>query len=150
MFVHTDNQLRAAHMILDYISISKSFQAPKCVIKAKDPRLHWISVAAPGFLITSPIPEGTFATTPILEGIPRVALPFQRVADKPTSSQPTTKEEEEEEDKEVVEVTDSEDEFSIFNQPLSPKPQVDDSSHPPLVQADNSQNDTSIPKDMGI
>ena len=37
VFVHTDGQLRAAHLILDYIPISKSFQAPKCVIKARDP-----------------------------------------------------------------------------------------------------------------
>ena len=54
VFVHTDGQLRAAHLILDYIPISKSFQAPKCVIKARDPRLHWISVAAPNFLLTGP------------------------------------------------------------------------------------------------
>ena len=58
VFVHTNGQLRAAHLILDYISISKTFQAPKCVIKARDPHLQRISVAALGFLITGPIPEG--------------------------------------------------------------------------------------------
>ena len=47
-------------------------------------------------------------------------------------------------------VTDSKDEFAIFDQPLSPEPQVGDSSHPPLVQADNSQEDTSILEEMGI
>ena len=57
VFVHTNGQLRAAHLILDYIPISKSFQAPKCVIKAKDPRLQRINVAAPGFLLSGPIPE---------------------------------------------------------------------------------------------
>ena len=40
IFVHTDGQLRAAHLILDYVLISKSFLAPKCVIKARDPRLQ--------------------------------------------------------------------------------------------------------------
>ena len=33
VFVHSDGQLRAAHLILGYTPISKSFQAPKCVIK---------------------------------------------------------------------------------------------------------------------
>ena len=80
-----------------------------------------ISVAALGFLSTGPIPKRTLATTPILEGIPRVALPFQRVAEEAISSQPTTKEKEEEEENDVVEVTDSEDEFAIFDQLLSPK-----------------------------
>ena len=32
VFVHSDGQLRAAHLILRYTSISKSFQALKCVI----------------------------------------------------------------------------------------------------------------------
>ena len=56
VFVHTDGQLRAAHMILDYVLISKSFLVPKCVIKARDPRLQRISVATPGFLIVGPVP----------------------------------------------------------------------------------------------
>ena len=74
VFIHIDGQLRAAHLILDYIPISKSFQALRCVIKAKDPRLHRISVAAPGFLISGPIPKGTLTTDPIPEGIPKVSL----------------------------------------------------------------------------
>ena len=97
MFVHTNGQLRVAHLILDYIPISKSFQAPKCIIKARNPRLHQISVAAPDFLTTDPIPEGTLTTTLIPEGIPRVALPSQHIAEEEaTSSQPATKEKEEE------------------------------------------------------
>ena len=70
--------------------------------------------------MTIPIPEGTLATTPIPEGIPRVAPPLQRAVEEATSSQPSVKEEEEEEDRGVVELTDSEDEFTVFNQPLSP------------------------------
>ena len=69
---------------------------PKCVIKAKDPQLHRISVAAPGILITrlvpegtlatTPFPEGTLTTTPIPEGIPMVAPPLQHAAEEATSS----------------------------------------------------------------
>ena len=93
VFIHSDGQLKATHLILGYTPISKSYQASKCVIKAKDPRLHWISVAASGFLTTGPTPEGTFTTNPILEGIPKVALPFQSTAEeKATLSQPMIKE----------------------------------------------------------
>ena len=51
-----DNQLRATHLILRYTPISHAFQAPKCVIKAKDPRLHHISVAYKGFVVLEGIP----------------------------------------------------------------------------------------------
>ena len=56
VFVHTNGQLRAAHLILDYMSVSNAFQAPKCIIKARDPRLQRISVATPRFLIISSVP----------------------------------------------------------------------------------------------
>ena len=65
VFAHSDGQLRAAHLILSYTPISKSFQVPKCVIKAKDLHLHRISVVVPSFL----------SADPILEGIPKIALP---------------------------------------------------------------------------
>ena len=76
MFVHSDGQLKAAHLILGYNPISKSNQVPKCLIKAKDPLLHRISVAALGFLTMDPILKGTLTTDPIPEGIPKVALPL--------------------------------------------------------------------------
>ena len=40
VFVRSDGQLRAAHLILGYKPLSSSFQASKCQIKARDPRLH--------------------------------------------------------------------------------------------------------------
>ena len=52
----SDGQLRVAHLILGYTPISRAFQAPKCVIKAKDPRLHRISVAYEGFVVPKGIP----------------------------------------------------------------------------------------------
>ena len=122
MFVHTNGQLRVAHLILDYIPISKSFQAPKCVIKARDPQLQRISVIAPSFLITDPIPESVLSTNPIPEGIPQVEA---------SSSYPIIKEKEkeQEQEKEIVEVSDSEDDYEVFNQPLSSEIPLGDLGH---------------------
>ena len=114
VFVHMDGQLRAAHIILGYTPISKTFQASKCIIKARDPRLHRISVATLGFLIFGPIVEGVLTTDPILEGIPKVEA---------SSSCPIVKEneeEEEEEEEEIVEVSNFKDDFEVFNQLESP------------------------------
>ena len=116
-----DGQLRVAHVILGYRPISFAFQAPKCVIKANDPRLARISVAYEGFAIPEgiPIPEGTPFTQTFFVGIPSVG---------PSSSQPVLKEDEEEKEKEeeenlegIVDLSDSSDEFEVFNQPLSPE-----------------------------
>ena len=148
VFVHTNGQLRAAHLILDYIPISKGFQAPKCVIKAKDPYLQRINIAAPGFLITGPIPEGTLSTSSKPEGIPKVALPPQHTVEEGTSSHPSIIKEEEE--KEVVEVSDFEDEFDVFNQILSPVASPSDLGFPSLAQSSPHQEATSTSDEMGI
>ena len=74
-----DGQLRAAHLILGYTPISLAFQAPKCVIKAKDSRLHRISVAYEGFVVPEgiPLPENTPFTQslPIATLLAGVSLP---------------------------------------------------------------------------
>ncbi|KAK9984979.1 hypothetical protein SO802_034504 [Lithocarpus litseifolius] len=123
VFVNSDGQFRAAYIILGYKPISSSFQAPKCVIKAKDPCLHRISVAAPGFLLHegASIPEGTLPTFPIFEGVPITKPPPQGTPDEAASSQPSNQEEDEEtkKQKEVVEVSDFEDLYEAFAQPLS-------------------------------
>ena len=111
-----DGQIRATYLILDYILISKSFQVPKCIIKAWDPRLQQISIATPGFLLSSPIPEGAIATEPVPEGIPKAASPLSQVTRATTSSHiASTKEEE------VVDVLDFKDEFEVFNRAWSPE-----------------------------
>ena len=46
-----DNQVKAAHKILGYNPIQKSFLAPKYVIRAKDPRLHRITIVEHDFLL---------------------------------------------------------------------------------------------------
>ena len=51
-----DSQLRAAHLVLRYTPLSFAFQAPKCVIRARDPRLHSISVAYKEFIVPEGIP----------------------------------------------------------------------------------------------
>ena len=56
IFLYKEKQLRVAHVILRYTPISSSFQSPKHVIKAKDPRLLQINIAIPGFLASPPPP----------------------------------------------------------------------------------------------
>ena len=55
-----DGQVRAAHKILGYAPLQKSFTDPKHVISANRPRLPKIIVVEQGFLISegSPVPEG--------------------------------------------------------------------------------------------
>ena len=86
----SDGQLRAAHLILGYNLISRAFQAPSCVIKAKDPRLRRISIAYEGFVV----PEGV----PLLKySQPTEALPVASLAEAAPSSSPVFQVVEEEE-----------------------------------------------------
>ena len=120
VFVNSGGQLWAAHFILGYAPISSSFQAPKWVIRARDPRLHRLSVAALRFLLPGPKIEIEEVTTPIPEGIPIVgASSLQKTTSVAASSYPPSIQGEE-----VVEVADSEDEFEVFNRELSPEASV--------------------------
>ena len=130
-----DNQLRAAHLILGYTPISRAFQAPKCIIKAHDPRLYRICVAVEGFLL----PKGAS----VLKGIPLVG---------PSSSRPVVEEEDEKEKKEeeAVELGSSEDEFEVFNRAQSSKGPFGDLGNPSCTEADFSFSETPLKEDMGI
>ena len=155
VFVNQDGQLRVAHLILGYTPISYSFQAPKYVIKAKDPRLHWINVVVLGFLLLkgTPVPKGALVTQPIPEGIPKIALPFQHPSSEVASFQPTSKEEDEEEEerqKEVVDVSDSNDLYEVFNQPLSSKTSTDDLGQFFQSQTNHLKGVTPLSDEMGI
>ena len=91
VYVNESNgQLRAAHLILGYTPISRAFQAPKCVIRAKDPWLHRISVAYEGFVVPEgiPLPRYSPLTQP---------LPMATFVAGATSSLPILQVEEEEE-----------------------------------------------------
>ena len=101
------------HLILGYTPISRAFQAPRCVIKAKDPWLHRISIAYEGFVVPKciPIPKSTPFTQPLA-----VATLLAGISPSP----PVPQEEEEGEEESFVDLTDSLDEFETFNQPSSP------------------------------
>ena len=92
------------------------------MIKARDPWLHRISVAYEGFVVPEGIliPEGTPFTQP---------LPVITFLAGISLSLPVPQEEEEGEEESFVDLTDSLDEFEVFNQPSSPN---------------------SLPKEMGI
>lgn len=58
IFLHTDSQFYATHVILGFTPISTWFQSLKHVIKAHDPRLAKINVVVKEFVRLPP--EGTF------------------------------------------------------------------------------------------
>ena len=124
--------------ILEYTMISSSFQALKCVIRAKDPHLHLINVAVPGFLNPHLRPQGVLKVEPILQ---------YKAMDEATPSQPAIKEEEEEK---VVEILDSKDNFEVFNRLKSLEASIDDFSHLPSAQVSQIQEDFFITEAMGI
>ena len=66
VFVYSDDQLKAAHLILGYNLLSSSYQALKCMIKAKDLRLHLINITVPGFLNLGPGPQVVLKVEPFL------------------------------------------------------------------------------------
>ena len=114
----SDGQLRAAHLILGYTPISRAFQAPSCVIKAKDPRLRRISVAYEGFLVPQgvPLPEDT----PHTEALPVASLAGVSL---PSPNVPQIKEEEEAEQEEegFVDLPSATDDYEVFDL-LTPSP----------------------------
>lgn len=77
VFVHTDRQLWAAYLILGYTPLSSNVQAPKCVIKVRDHRLHLINVVVLKFLNPNPRPQGVLKVEP---------LPLFKAEDKATPS----------------------------------------------------------------
>ena len=115
-----DFQVRAAHKILGYNPIQKSFSAPKYVIKAKDPRLHRITVAEHDFLL----PEGSSA-----QG-------GATLAGSSSSQQAAeTKEVRAEGKEQVIELGQSEDEFGVFDQFDPSKDPSGDLDDPSLIEA---------------
>ena len=104
-----DHQVKAAHKILGYDPIQKSFAAPKYVIKAKDPWLQKITVAEHGFFF----PGGS-------------------------SAQQATETEEgrDEGEEQVIDLDQSEDEFDAFEQLDPSDDPFGDISNPNLSEAD--------------
>ena len=96
------------------------------MIRAKDPRLHRISVAYEGFVVPKgiPLPRHTPLTQPLPVATLSTGVP------SPSPILQVEKEEEEEQEEEgFVDLIESTDDFEIFNQPSPPK---------------------NVPKEMGI
>ena len=121
-----NGQLRATHLILGCTPLSLTFQAPKYVIKAHDPRLHRISVAYQGFIVPEgvPIPGGTPHTQPLFVATPSIGASSPQLILEEGEERKEEEEEEEEEEEGsegIVDLTDPLDEFEVFNQPPSPE-----------------------------
>ena len=113
-----DGQLRAAYLILGYTPISRAFQALRCVIRAKDPQLHRINVAYEGFVVPESVPLPT--STPFTQPLPVATLSAGVPSPSPIL-QGGEEQEEEQEEEGFVDLTESTDEFEVFNQLSSPK-----------------------------
>ena len=109
----SDGQLRAAHLILSYSPISRAFQAPSCVIKAKDPRLRRISVAYKGFIVPEGVPLPKYSQR-------TEALPVASFVEAAPSSSPVFQVEEEEEaereEEGSADLASTTDDYEVFNQ----------------------------------
>ena len=122
----SDGQLRAAHLILGYNPISRAFQAPSCMIRAKDPRLRRISVAYEGFVVPQGIPLPGYS--PLTEPLPVASLTAVATS-SPSVFQIEEEEEVKPEEEGFVDLTSLTDDYEVFNQ-SSPLP--------------------NLPEDMGI
>ena len=116
-----DNQVRAAYKILKYDPIQKSFSAPKYVIRAKDPRLHRITVAKHEFLL----PKGSFAQ----RGATLAGFSSSHQAAKVEGVKAKSEEQ-------VAKLGQSKDEFSVFNQVDLSEDPSGDLGDPSLIEAD--------------
>ena len=74
--MNDDGQLHAAHLILDYKPISRTFLDVGNSIRANDYRLAHIDVFRPGFLAPHNLPP---VDHPIPQGIPFATQPFRQV-----------------------------------------------------------------------
>ena len=105
------------------------------VIKVKDPWLHQINIAVPGFL-----------TGPPFAGTQPVDLPIQRAPKEDATSSNTAPKEEA---PRVVEVVDSSEdtdkEFRVFDQPLLARSLFAPFSQLPSTQVSINQNFPSVP-----
>ena len=89
------------------------------MIKAKDPQLHRISVAYEGFIVPEGIPLPT--STPLTQLLPVATLSARVPSPSPILQEGEEEEEEEPEEEGFMDLTESTDEFEVFNQPSPPK-----------------------------
>ena len=134
--MNDNGQLRAAHLILDYEPISRTFLDVGNSIRANDYRLACIDVSRPGFLAPHDLPP---VDHPIPQGIPLAAQPLQQVpldqaiAEEGAASSSSLEEEIdkfrfEEETIVISEAEKETDEYSCIQTPVPIITYVDDSS----------------------
>ena len=82
--------------------------------------------------------------------MPKVVLPPQHTTGKAISSHPAIRKEEEQKEEEVVEVSDSEDEFEVFNRSLSLEASTGDLGHSSPTQSNQNRRVIPIPDNMGM
>ena len=122
IYVNESNgQLRVACLILGYNPISRAFQVPSCVIRAKDPRLHRISVAYEGFVVFQSVPLPRYSL--LTEPLPVASLAAAATSSPPPIFQVEEEEEVEREEEGFVDLTSLTDDYEVFNQ-SSPSPNV--------------------------
>ena len=134
IFVHTDEQLRAAYVILGYTSISRSFQAPKYVFKAKNPRLHQINIVVLGFL--SGLPP---ASAKPVELFVQRAPKEEATLSHPIPEQEVTK---------IIEVVDFKEDFDVFDHSSPIESPCASSVYLPFAQVSSIQESSDIPDAM--
>ena len=139
--MNDDGQLLAAHLILDYKPLSRSFLDVGNAIRANDYCLARIDVSRPHFLTLHDLPP---VDHPILQGIPLAAQPLQQVplgqavAEEGTASSSLVEEEidkfqfvEQETQVEAIVISEAEeetDEYSCVQTPTPIVTYVEDSS----------------------
>ena len=114
----SDGQLRVAHLILGYTPISHAFQSPWCVIRARDPQLHRISVAYEGFVVPQGIPLPRYP--PLTQPLPVATLAAGATSSLPPPPPPPILQVEEEEEAKqeeegFVDLTKSTNDYEVFN-----------------------------------
>ena len=76
IFMNEDGHLRAAHLVLDYKPLLRSFQDVGNAIRANDYHLACIDVSRPHFLALHDLPP---VDHPIPQGVPLATHPVQQV-----------------------------------------------------------------------
>lgn len=129
VFLRRDNQLQATYVILEYTSISSSFQSPKYMIKAKDPSLVQFDFVILGFLTSPPPP---------LKGTHNVALTNQQIAEiLQAEDEVIPSDEEQEEPIQEPKPANLEEDFSIFDQPKFVESSSASSRHQSVIRVSN-------------
>lgn len=129
-----NQQIRAAHKILGYTPIQKSFAAPKHMIKAKDPRLQRITVTEDGFQF----PKEPSTSEGVTLAVPSSPHIFPEAA-----------EENLEREEEVADSGPAEDDFDAFEQVHQSEDPPRDLVDPRLTEADFLATETSPRLEMG-